>query len=217
MRDGIKKLYYKYTDEFVEISRNYNIPIATILTILQVETNDDDGFTNIEGVGRSLIIRIELHKFKKYCPVDLWAIHEGRFRWDSDKPWKEQQFRMQDEDMYKSFHGDQFEELMVFNACKDIDQTAAYKAISMGLPQVMGFNYEKLGFTSPIEMYNEFNSSTINQIYGMMDFMGSRMLNALRKEVFFTFAKGYNGIGQAVKYNRLLIKAKMDIDSWLED
>ena len=76
-------------------------------------------------------------------------------------------------------------------------------SISMGMPQIMGFNHKKIGYKSVKRMFDSFAQSERNQIIGLFDFIGggvSNMGNALRKKDFLTFAKLYNGPGKATIY-----------------
>jgi len=210
MQTKTKNLYYSNTDKIIELGKHYNINISTILAILQVETNDDDGFKD-----GKLIIRFEAHKFLKYCDPKIKPIVEGSFRFNKEQPWKDQQFSPADSDIFISYHGSQKLEYMVFNGCKQADTIAAHKAISMGLPQIMGFNHELAGYMSPVDMYMHFSHSTANQLEGMFNFMNGSMLNALRHNDFIKFAAGYNGTGKAERYGDLIEDAAHEINHWL--
>jgi len=214
----IKDLYDKYEDELHYISRSVNIELPAILAVLQVETNDNDGFEMHPDGSSRLIIRVELHKFKKYLKLSNrdWDKVAGQFRWDADKPWKGQQFRSPTDDKFYSFHGNQFNEYFVFANCCEMDKHAAHMSISMGLPQIMGFNYEAVGYSTPQMMYSEFALDTITQIQGMMQFMDRNMKNALRKRDFVDFAKRYNGSGQAIRYGAMIEVAEREIAEWYE-
>jgi len=209
----VKELYKKYEAEFMDLSLAYKVPIPTILAVLQVETNDDDGFDNKTG---RLIIRFEAHKFIKYCGDSVKHIADSMFRYNAEKPWKEQQFRALNVDTFMSYHGNQSKENDVFNFCIEVDELAAFKSISMGLPQIMGFNYLRLEFTTPMEMYYNFNMGVVNQIEGMFKFMDYPMLHGLRSRNFEAFARGYNGSGQARRYGDMIGVAEREIAAWFE-
>jgi len=209
----IKELYEKHAAELMNLSITYKVPIPTILAVLQVETNDDDGF---DDKTKRLIIRFEAHKFIKYCGTSVKHIARSMFRYNKDKPWKDQQFRALNVDTFKSYHGNQNKEHDVFIFCIEVDELAAFKSISMGLPQIMGFNYLRLEFTTPMEMYYNFNLGVVNQIEGMFKFMDYSMLYGLRSRNFEAFARGYNGSGQAVRYGSMIGIAEREIAAWFE-
>ena len=85
----------------------------------------------------------------------------------------------------------------------------------MGLPQMMGFNYKILGYSSEKEMFEAFNTSAHAQILGMFDFikgtpMNQPMLKALTANKTLndmnakSFARHYNGSGKAEEYGNLI-------------
>jgi hypothetical protein len=76
-------------------------------------------------------------------------------------------------------------------------------SISMGMPQIMGFNHKRIGYKSVKKMFDSFARSERSQIIGLFDFMGgrnSKMTKALRQKDFSTFARLYNGPGKAAEY-----------------
>jgi hypothetical protein len=98
-------------------------------------------------------------------------------------------------------------EWQVFTFASDLDDTAAKKSISMGLPQVLGSNYGILGFASVQDMFNAFVASEREQVAAFFDFLqgnGPRATNALKERDFRTVASIYNGAGNAEYYGRLI-------------
>ncbi len=206
---NIQKFYTDNEDIIYRLSREYNIEISTILAILAVESRDDDGF-NPDG---SLIIRFEAHKFLKYAKNK--QLVQNYFRFDAKKPWTKQVFRNANMDTFEKYHGNQMKEHTVFRYAKQLDEHAAFMSISMGLPQIMGFNHKKIGFNTAEEMYDTFYESTEAQIQGLFDFCGVAMKKYLREERYFEFARLYNGEGQAAKYAQWIVETKNSIEEWL--
>ncbi len=205
----VEKFYTDNEHTIDSLSAQYSIPIQTILAILVIETNDDDGYSP----NGKLIIRFEAHKFFKYAPNKVAV--KNHFRWDEKKPWTKQVFRRSDMDTFQRYHGNQAAEYEVFRCAQLIDEIAAYKSISMGLPQIMGFNYKKAGFNSAEEMYRAFWASIEEQLNGMFAFFGTAMKKYLREDRFFEFARLYNGEGKAATYAKKIAEAKISIESWL--
>lgn len=113
-------------------------------------------------------------------------------------------------------HVNQSKEYQSFNAAKEIDENAAYLSISMGLAQIMGFNYKTLGYSSPKAMFNDFHSSVDKQILGMFKFIGhsQKLVNAAKDNDFATFAHGYNGPGyKANNYDVKIANAKAALEN----
>lgn len=94
-----------------------------------------------------------------------------------------------------------------FNEAKLLNEEAAYKSISMGMPQVMGFNHVGQGYKSAKEMYIAWSKSDAEQIKGLFTFIrnNSTLAKAARTQNWATFARIYNGTGYAAnKYDEKL-------------
>jgi hypothetical protein len=81
------------------------------------------------------------------------------------------------------------------------------KSISMGLPQIMGFNHDKIGYPSVQKMFNNFSKDIRYHILGFFEFLDPLMLTALRNGDYKQFAHYYNGPGQAEYYGEWLTTA----------
>lgn len=115
-----------------------------------------------------MIIRYEPHIFKKYAGQEMPASRGG-----------------------------QAAEWANFAKASAIDPEAAIKAISMGLAQIMGFNYKMVGFDSPQAMFNALSSSEAAQIQAFFEFIKSAKIeDAARTGQWTAFAVKYNGAGQ---------------------
>jgi len=76
----------------------------------------------------------------------------------------------------------------------EIDETAALKACSWGLGQILGENYQAAGYLSPQAMVADFCKDEANQLEAMIRFIKSKGLDrALRMKDWARFAQGYNG------------------------
>ena len=83
----------------------------------------------------------------------------------------------------------------------DINEEAAFKSISMGKFQIMGFNHGICGFPSAKAMFDDFTDTEANQLKALSNFMIAKKLqNALRNEDFNRIEKVYNGGGLNGKY-----------------
>lgn len=98
------------------------------------------------------------------------------------------------------FHGDQRKEWQVLDFARSLDDSAALKSISMGAPQVMGFNYQQTGYQSVQQMFNNLSTDIRYHIFALFDFLDNRMISALQNYDFVRFARFYNGSGQAEHY-----------------
>jgi hypothetical protein len=75
-----------------------------------------------------------------------------------------------------------------------LDREAALKSTSWGIAQVMGFNAEKVGFSSPQDMVTAMMASEDNQLQAMVGFiLDSGLQESLAANDFPSFARGFNG------------------------
>jgi hypothetical protein len=137
-----------------------------------------------KGIGSDgkLLIRFEPGIFKKYTNIAVVASHKNNAA----------------------------EHQTFTEACK-LDKEAAYKSISMGIGQVMGFNAKRVGYANAEEMFNTFGQSLEAQIAAVFKFIAtdSKLLDAAKTDDFATFAYKYNGSGYAAnKYDVKLADAK---------
>lgn len=83
----------------------------------------------------------------------------------------------------------------------NINEEAAYRAISIGMGQVLGENYEVCGYASAKEMFEACLGSEATQLQCMLDYLkGNHLLRYVNTHNWLALAEGYNGKGQAKKY-----------------
>lgn len=183
-----------------KLSSVVDIDPGAALAVLVVESSGN-GFSSD---GR-MIIRFENHKFLKYYGKKHPDTFKSHFKYDQNKRWQAHQFRKSPTRRWKSFHGKQSGEWEVFDFARGLNAPAAMLSISMGLPQIMGFNYAAIGYDSVGEMFDNLSDDVRFHILGLFDFIRgsgniSPMLQALQTGNFEQFASRYNGPGQAAKY-----------------
>ncbi len=159
------------------------------------------------GPDGRMTIRFENHIF-----YSRWGQHHPdafarHFVFNSDHRWKDHQWRPAPGQPWRTFHGNQNSEWQVLDFACTLNDTAARLSISMGGPQIMGFNYAAVGYASVQQMFDAFAASERNQVAGFFDFVRSRGKDAIRtlQDLKFEgFARFYNGPGQAAAYGRLI-------------
>jgi len=201
----IRRIWNNYGGLLEGLSKMLEIEPAVAAAVLCVESKGK-GFARD---GR-MIIRFENHIFWKYWGKSHPSFFFSHFRFDSHKAWRGHKFRGSLKNGWTTFHQKgQAGEWEVFEFARSKHQRFSMYSISMGMPQIMGFNHKKIGYESVTHMFNSFAQSERNQIIGLFDFIGginSNMGGALRKKEFLTFAKQYNGPGKAKVYaNRIKI------------
>lgn len=154
------------------------------------------------GPDGRLLIRFENHIF-----YDMWGKHNQAqffavFRFDPAQQWRGHQWRPDPNAEWQDLHrDDQALEWQAFSLARRFDETAALLSISMGLAQIMGFNYSLLGYGAVQEMFHAFQAGAASQVHGFFRFVEARNLVApVRRGDLHAFATGYNGPGQADAY-----------------
>ena len=106
---------------------------------------------------------------------------------------------------WRSVHvNDQAVEWQVFEFARQLDERGALYSISMGGPEVMGFNHASIGYSTPQEMFVAFQNVQ-NQLGAMFRFMEvNRLLDAIRGGDYVAFARSYNGPGNPEYYGGLI-------------
>lgn len=164
------------------------------VAVLCVESGGE-GFNN----GR-LVIRFENHQFWKWWGRYNPGLFQKHFDYSSDEVWKKHLFRAEERSEWESVHVNQDAEWRVLDFARQLDDTAALKSISMGAPQIMGFNHAKIGYETVQHMFTNFSHDVRFHIMGLFDFFDSNMIQALKRHDFVKFAGYYNGSGQAEAY-----------------
>lgn len=91
----------------------------------------------------------------------------------------------------------QAKEWIAFNDAFKKDANAAMESTSIGLGQVMGFNYKRLGYATVGAMWDDAKKGESRQIYQMARFIetDARLIKALREKNWHLVATYYNGAG----------------------
>jgi len=174
---GEKRLSKEQKDVLLTtLASKYGYELAVLKAILVVEAGSQ-GF-NPED---TLKIRMEAHKFNEYC-----GCKEGS--WGSSTLVGRAIGGV-------SCEGGQVNEHLCLKKAISINENAAYQAISMGLPQIMGFNSKRIGYSSPKEMFDDFSRSESIQIEKLIVFLStdSRLSQAIKDKDWSTIGAIYNG------------------------
>lgn len=101
----------------------------------------------------------------------------------------------------------QSQEWIAFNDAFAKDPIAAMESTSIGLGQVLGLHYKRLGYESVGDMWDDAKKGEDRHIYQMAEFIrtDSILLAAIKRKDWHTVAVRYNGAGYkelAEKYGR---------------
>lgn len=77
-----------------------------------------------------------------------------------------------------------------------VNREGAFRSISAGTFQIMGFNHRVCGFMTAEEMFNAFCKSEANQLQAFANFLKSKgLVSAIQRRAFAEVERGYNGGG----------------------
>lgn len=164
-------------EDKIKLSDEFKVPILSIDKVLKVESGGK-GFDETTG---KIIIQFEPSWFKKqspYTPSGLWSLNKVER---------------------------QAGEWTAFNNAYQQDPDSAMESTSIGLMQVLGLHFKKLGFEDVGKMWDYAKESEYNQLrLGILFIKNNKyMFNAFKDLTDMsncrTFAYYYNG-GQYEKY-----------------
>ena len=195
------EIYNKYGAFIKTKASGLGISTAAAAAVLKCESNGQ-AFS-----GGKMIIRFENHIFYDQWGKNAPQTYSTYFSGSSS--WKNHKFRRSANDPWEAFHGNQTKEWEVLELARSLNDTAALKSISMGAAQIMGFNHATLGYDTVQDMFESMCTSLPKQIDGMFAFIekNSTCMRGLRNNDYVTFARGYNGSGQASTYGSLISAA----------
>ena len=202
-------IWNRYGGLLTLLANRLQIDPTVAVAVLAVES----GGAGFAADGR-MIIRFENHLFYS----DWGKSHEQQFFQHFDfnratnESWLNHRWRPNPQTPFETMHsgnaGTQALEWRVLDFAASLDDTAAKRSISMGAPQILGRNHARIGYATVQEMFNAFIADERNHILGLFDFIrtDANLVDALRRKDYVTFAKGYNGTGQAEHYGGLIRK-----------
>ncbi len=192
-----------------DLSTQLGVNSSAIVAILMVESGGQ-AFSEPSKP----IIRFENHHFYDFWGKSNPKIFDKHFKFNSGgKTWTGHYFRESEQDKWVTFHGDQNMENKVLKFAANLSEDAAYKSISIGLGQILGENFEKQGYKSPKDMYDDLSSGVRPQLDSLFTFISAtkpKALEALKSNDYTTFAGYYNGWNNRTEYGNL-------ISGWIDD
>jgi pimeloyl-ACP methyl ester carboxylesterase len=186
-----------------DLSTQMGINPGTIVAILMVESGGQ-AFSEASKP----IIRFENHLFYDGWGKSNVKEFDKHFKFsDGGQPWTGHYFRESVQDKWVSFHGDQKLENKVLQFSAHLNESAAYSSISIGLGQILGENYDKQGYKSPKEMYEDLSTGVRPQLDSIFTFISAtkpKAVAALKANDYVSFAGYYNGWSNRFVYGDLI-------------
>jgi murein DD-endopeptidase MepM/ murein hydrolase activator NlpD len=203
---------------------NYGGLIGTLADKLKVPAGAVIGTLVAESGGAAfasdgrLVIRFEVHLFYRHWGEQNQDIFNRFFSFDRSSAangFKNHMWRPNVESEFQFFHGKSSREWEVLTFARALNDTAALKSISMGMSQVVGFNYRAIGYESVQQMFDQFARSAHAQILALFDYVkgpgsSSPVITAMQNGDFVAFARAYNGPANTAVYSER-IKTNSDV------
>ena len=189
----------KYGGLIQVISDELEFEVESALAVLCVESGGK-GF-----VDDRMIIRFENHVMDIYWGKKGFEKEFAEyFDYDRKSRRNDHRFRVSKKSDWEKCHSSQDMEWKVFEHAKKLSEKHAIYSISMGAPQVMGFNYKSIGYSSPQEMFKFFNKDIRYHLLALFDFCKYRpqRIEYLQKKDFYSFSKEYNGTSAPKQYEK---------------
>ena len=99
-----------------------------------------------------------------------------------------------------------------FERMIEYDRVAAFRSISMGTYQIMGFNAELCGFLDAEAMWHAFLEGEHAQLYAFAQFLRKKgLVSAIQRRDFGKVERKYNGGGQGGKYAKRMMVASRNL------
>ena len=153
----------------MKVAKEFGYEEAALAAFIETETGGK-GFDKTTG---KIIIQFEPAWFRKkapYAPSGAWSVNKVDVQ---SKEW------------------------ISFNDAFSKNKNAAMESTSIGLGQIMGFHYKRLGFKTVGEMWDDAKVSLENQVRQICKFIQTdkNLLKAIKNKDWNTIASIYNGSG----------------------
>ena len=153
----------------MKVAKEFGYEDAALASFIETETGGK-GFDKTTG---KIIIQFEPAWFRKkapYAPSGAWSVNKVDVQ---SKEW------------------------IAFNDAFSKNKNGAMESTSIGLGQIMGFHYKRLGFKTVGEMWDDAKVSLENQVRQICKFIQTdkNLLKAIKNKDWNTIASIYNGSG----------------------
>lgn len=195
----IARLWSRHRDLIAQLAKETQIPVSAIVGTLMTESR------GVGIVNGRMKIRLETHQFYKFLGND--ALFNKNFRIPPSGKARFLEASYWNGSTWANVHGGQDDEYAAFQIAASLNEEAAYRALSMGAPQIFGDNYRMFGYGSAKEMYLDMSRGEHIQIINMFKYIAKvNHLRSLRAGNYEAFVANYNGPGNVATYTSLVRK-----------
>jgi len=177
------------------LAKDLMVEASALVAILAVESAG----MGIHPITKLPTIRFENHIFYRYWGKYNNDLFIETFKFHDRQRWLDHKYKSGG--MWFNTHWSQSHEYAAYNVAANQHADAAAKSIIMGAAQLMGFQYERLGYESPEQMLKLFVSER-EHLLAFFQFLITdvELLTALQEQDWYDFVRIYNGSGQIEKY-----------------
>lgn len=168
-------------------------------------------FMLVEGAGQAFVngrlqIRFEVHRFEHHLKND--ELFNKYFKFTPGN-YSEQYYRATETGEWVNVHRDIETRHRALGFARSLDNRAALLSTGMGVAQIMGENYARIGYSSPEQMFRAFSNPKFGdeaQVFGFLAYVMSDpdLFDAMKRRDWYEVITRYNGEGQQALYERLL-------------
>lgn len=194
-------VWNKYGGVIALLAGRVGIDVGLAVAVIAVES----GGRGLAANGR-LIIRFENHIFWSQWGKDHPDAFNSLFAFNAATTWQGHKYRLSPNAAWRDGHTSQDAEWEALGVARALDDRAAKLSISMGLGQIMGFNFSAIGYASVEAMFDALSSDERLHVLSMFSFIqrNPALVQALQRNNLAEFARGYNGPGQMNFYAGLI-------------
>ena len=195
-------VWNEYGGVIEPLAAKVGIDIGQAVAVVGIESGGN-GF----GSDGRMIIRFEVHLFWSQWGAQNPDAFNTHFAFNPDVVWQGHKVRANANAPWQEVHsGRQASEWDAFELAQRLNDRAAKLSISMGLAQVVGFNFRRIGYATVEAMFDALNQDERLHVLSLFSFIAAdaNMVRALQQNDLVSFARGYNGPGQAERYASLI-------------
>jgi hypothetical protein len=200
---SVSKIYNMYGKYIYEKALQVGVSPSNAAAVIFVESKGD-GF----GPDNKMTIRFEACDFYNFWGKYHKKEFNDHFYCSKDTIENiDDKYRNSSNEQFINYHDNHYREWNAFQIARNLNETSALNSISMGLSQVMGFNYHKLGYNSVKEMFDKLSSSVkaqIDSFFSSTTYKDNNdklsCLDNLKTDDYIAFAGCYNGSGHDKEY-----------------
>ena len=195
-------VWNEYGGVIEPLATKVGIDVGQAVAVVGIESGGN-GF----GSDGRMVIRFEVHLFWSQWGAQNPDAFNAHFAFNADVLWQGHKFRANANALWQDVHsGRQSSEWDAFALAQQLSDRAAKLSISMGLAQVVGFNFKRIGYATVEAMFDALNQDERLHVLSLFSFIAAdaNMVRALQQNDLVSFARGYNGTGQAERYASLI-------------